>query len=200
MPENILLRRDGDFGTPNLIHHLERETMKLNGKTFFGVVATLSLMLVGNCAMAAPAAGTITYTLFVQAIPTLSQSMLVVLSLVLAMLAYRGLRNRSTGKALSTLLAFGVLALAGVSGTDLIHDAQAISLGFVSSSGGVVTVPSTGEFQVQNTSGAAIQISAVTGSVGLGTRDTITSGTPRCTVGLVVQNGGSCYINFIVYT
>src|SRR5487761_2667559 len=154
MPENMRFTRDGDFGTPNLLHHMESETMKLNGKTFLGVLATLALMLVGDHAMAATGGGTITYTPFYQAIPTLSQSMLVVLSLVLAMLAYRGLRNRSTGKTLSALLAFGVLALAGVSGTDLIQDARAgILLVFASSSGGVVTVSSSGEFQVKNTSG-----------------------------------------------
>ena len=186
--------RDGDFGTRKLINHLESETMKLNGKTFFGVLATLSLMLVGDHAMAATG-GTITYTPFYQAIPTLSQSMLVVLSLVLAMLAYRGLRNRSTGKPLSMLLAFGVLALAGVSGTDLIQDAQATLLGFVSSSGGVVSVPSGAELQIQNTSGVAIQITAVTPDVGV--TDGVTTGMPHCAVGLVVESGNFCYIRFI---
>ena len=169
--------------------------MKLNGKAFSGVVATLSLMLVASHAMASVVGGTITYTPFVQAIPTLSRSMLVVLSLVLGILAYRGLRNLSTGKTLSALLAFGVLALAGVSGTDLIEDAQATLLGFVSSSGGVITVPSSGELQLQNTSGVAIQIAAVTLTAGY--TDVVTAGTPHCAVGLVVQNGDSCYIHFV---
>ena len=169
--------------------------MKLTGKIFLRAVSALSLMLAASHAMAALVGGTISYTPFVQAIPTLSQSMLVVLSLVLAMLAYRGLRNRSRGKTLSMLLAFGVLALAEVSGTDLIQDAQAILLGFISSSGGVISIPSSGELQIQNTSGVAIQIAAATLTAGY--TDFATAGTPHCAVGLVVENGNSCYVNFI---
>ncbi|MGO8755206.1 MAG: midcut-by-XrtH protein [Gallionellaceae bacterium] len=165
-------------------------------RKFIGILSTLTLMLVCSDAVAGTAGGgTIVYSPYAQAIPTLSGAMLVVLAFLFAVLAFRALRAHPGGKPLAALLALGVLVLVAASGNQLIRNAQAI-VGFFFSNpgGGIVSVLGNAEYPVQNTSGRPQQIVSVnpiSPSVALPT-----SGSPQCTVGLVVPNSNACYVFF----
>ena len=160
------------------------------------IVPTLALMLSGADAIAG-AVGTITYGPIPQSIPALSGSMLMVLGLLFAVLAFRALRAHSASKPLASIVAVGVLILGAASGNQLIHTAQAVpacpSNTFCNPSGGVLNITSTEEQQVSNTSGQTQRVISVTPASGVG----ITNATPpQCIAGLAVQNSSHCYINF----
>jgi hypothetical protein len=155
------------------------------------IVPTLALMLSGADAIAG-AVGTITYGPVPQSIPALSGSMLVVLGLLFAVLAYRVLRAHSASKPLASIVAVGVLVLGAASGNQLIQDAWAPPQYFFSNpSGGVITVLSTGEHPLNNTSGQPQRVISVTPVYGVASTTS-----PQCTAGLTVQNSSLCYINF----
>lgn len=163
-------------------------------KKYIGILSTLALMLVCSDVLAGTTGGTIVYSPYAQAIPTLSGAMLMVLAFLFAVLAFRALRAHPGGKPLASLLALGVLVLVAASGNQLIRNAQAIVGFFFSNPGGGIVSVGTGEYPVQNTSGRPQQIISINPtppSVALST-----SGSPQCTAGLVVQNSSSCYINF----
>lgn len=134
-----------------------------------------------------------------QSIPTLSGSMLVVLGLLLAVLAFHVLCAHSASKPLASMVAAGVLALSAASGNKLIQNAQATSIFpyFCNPSGGVFNIYSyeLHESLVYNETGKLQQIISVTASQLY--LDSSTSQQPWCTVGLTLQNNSSCYINFI---
>ena len=161
------------------------------------IVPTLAFMLSGADAIAGMGGGTIVYGPLPQSIPTLSGSMLVVLGLLFAVLAFRVLRAHSASKPLASIVAVGVLVLGAASGNKLIQNAQAtIGFAFSNPSGGVVNVTFLGESPVSNNSGQPQRVISVTANSG--SIDSPTSQQPRCTVGLTVQNSSSCYINFVV--
>jgi hypothetical protein len=166
-----------------------------NTKIVIGIVSTLTLMLVASDAFAGTSIGTLTYSPYAQAIPALSSSMLVVLSLLFAVVAFRVLRAHSAGKPLASLVALGVLALSAASGNQLIRDAQAIIsppvADLTNSSGGSIPL-GPGLTEIRNTSGRTQQIISVTPP----SYSTSSPFTPQCTAGLVVQNGSSCYVSY----
>ena len=165
-------------------------------KKFIGLVTMLPLMLVCSDAFAGSAVGTITYSPYAaQSIPTLSTAMLWVLAFLFVVLAFRALRSHPAGKILAVLVVAGVLALAAAPGNKLIREAQAL-IGYVFSNpgGGVVTIGVTSETPVQNTSGREQQITGVNPTSPYTALPT--SGSPQCTIGLVVPNNNSCYVWF----
>ena len=90
------------------------------------VAPTLAFMLSGADAIAANSpGGTITYGPLPQSVPALSGSMLVVLGLLFAVLAFRVLRAHSASKPLASIVAVGVLVLGAASGNQLIQNAWA---------------------------------------------------------------------------
>ena len=168
---------------------MNRHTRKL-----IHIAPTLAFMLSGADAIAAMSAGTIAYGPVPQSIPALSGSMLVVLGLLFAVLAFRVLRAHSASKPLASIVAVGVLILGAASGNQLIQNAWAALPEFTIPSGGVLTIYNTGEYMVSNTSGQTQRIISVTATSPA--VDSPTSQQPRCTVGLTVQNSSPCYINF----
>jgi hypothetical protein len=153
-------------------------------------------MLAGVDAIAAVSSvGTITYGPVPQSIPALSGSMLIILGLLFAVLAYRVLRTHSVSKPLASIVAVGVLVLGAASGNQLIQNAQAIiGFAFSNPSGGTLNITDPGEQQVSNTSGQPQRVISVTPHLGFS--DFATIGTPHCTAGLTLQNNSFCYINF----
>lgn len=160
-------------------------------KKLIYIAPTLAFMLSGADAIAAVSFGTIVYGPVPQSIPALSGSMLVVLGLLFAVLAFRVLRSHSASKPLASIAAVGVLVLGAASGNQLIQNAWAVpSYGFTSPSGGVINVLTPGELQLNNTSGQTQRIISVTGN------RVTPIGSPECTENSTVLNNSSCYINF----
>lgn len=141
----------------------------------------------------APAATTTTST------PTLGAWMLLLLALLLAVVAYRVLRSRVSGRQMGLLALAGSLVAGGAASGDLIRVAQAVipSVSMSSPTGGTANL-GLGIQQVNNTSGVAQQITALT---------IVTNGdtfgnpggsyVPQCVVGIVVAAGNSCYVDLI---
>jgi hypothetical protein len=173
----------------------DSQPMILHARKFIHIAPALAFMLAGVDAIAGQAVGSITYGPL-QSIPALSGSMLVVLGLLFAVLAFRALRAHSASKPLASIVAVGVLILGAASGNQLIHTAQAVpacpSNTFCNPSGGVLNITSTEEQQVSNTSGQTQRVISVTTNG----NDVQTSGTPRCIAGLTVQSNSLCYIHF----
>ncbi|RFC31260.1 MAG: hypothetical protein DID91_2727704214 [Candidatus Nitrotoga sp. MKT] len=133
-------------------------------------------------------------------IPTLSKPMILILSVILAVLAYRALRNHRKGHLFAGLMALTIAcSCIGLSGKWAI-DAFAIGgASFdMSVSGGGTTHPYTAaaiEYSVVNTSGVTQFIYAISNSDQPGCNLTTPSISP-CKVGLGVANGQSCHIKF----
>lgn len=167
-------------------------------------------MLVGEDAMGINiiTVGSIVYgPLPPQPIPTLSGSMLVVLGLLFAVLAFRVLRAHSASKPLASIVAVGVLVLGAASGNQLIQKAQALTIPvpcFCNPSGGVYNVGSyafSPFTPINNGSGKPQRIISVTASPPyLDSPLPLESPSdhPRCTVELILQNNTGCYINFTI--
>jgi hypothetical protein len=155
----------------------------------------LAFMLSGVDAIAGSPAtlvGTITYGPLPQSIPALSGSMLMVLGLLFAVLAFRALRAHSASKPLASIVAVGILVLGAASGNQLIQNAWATPTGFTNPSGGVINVSTANvEHLLTNTSGQPQRVISVTPVYGV-----ISTTSPQCTAGLIVQSNSYCYINF----
>ncbi len=164
----------------------------MSTKKLIHIAPALAFMLSGADAIAGEA-GTIVYGPIPQSIPALSGSMLVVLGLLFAVLAFRALRAHSASKPLASIVAVGILILGAASGNQLIQNAWANPSGFTNPSGGVITVISTGEHPLNNTSGQPQRVISVTPSQNFSIGSTQS---PQCTAGLTVQNSSLCYINF----
>jgi hypothetical protein len=173
-----------------------KDSQPMNTKKLIHIAPALAFMLSGADAIAGMGAGTIVYGPLPQPIPALAGSMLVVLGLLFAVLAFRALRAHSASKPLASIVAVGILVLGAASGNQLIQNAQAIiGFSFSNPSGGALHIDQTGEFPVSNTSGQTQRIISVTADSGF-TIVTPTTGQPQCTAGLTVQNSSLCYINF----
>lgn len=135
-----------------------------------------------------------------QTVPTLSGSMLVVLGLLLAVLAFYVLRVHSARKPLASIVAVGVLVLGAASGNQLMQNAQASVIAplFDNPSGGIAVVYDSfsGEQGVRNTSGQPQRI--ISGTTNFFYEFSSTTQQPQCAVGLIVQNNNFCYINLTV--
>jgi hypothetical protein len=160
------------------------------------VAGLLTSLAAATDAFAGTNGGTITYGPPTQSIPALSDLMLVVLGLLLAVMAYRVLRaHPGGGQPLASLVALAIVGLSMIPGGKLIEEAYA-NAGYemTSPSGGTVFIPSGLEYPVGNSSGVVQQIKSVTPTTGVSSWPT--TGTPTCTPGLTVQPNSSCYVFF----
>ncbi|MHB8679228.1 MAG: midcut-by-XrtH protein [Rudaea sp.] len=131
--------------------------------------------------------------------PMLSAWTLLLLAILLAVVAYRVLRSRVSGRQLGHWALIGSLVAGGAASGDLIRLAHATTsppvVSMSSATGGTANL-GLGIQQVTNTSGVPQQITALTVTVN---GDTFInpggSFTPQCLVGTVVAPGGSCYID-----
>lgn len=135
----------------------------------------------------------------VAAVPTLGEWMLVLMALLLAVVAYRGLRGRVNGRLLSNLTLVGGALAAAAAGHGLIQEAKAIAAdleNMSSPSGGTVAVSDW--TQLTNTSGVPLKITAIRPN-----QDSVVSSpppvSPECTVNLVVSPGSTCNIHFVTF-
>ena len=166
-----------------------------NTRNRVGLAATLALLAATSDAFAGMGGGTIVYGPPAESIPTLSGTMLIVLGLFLSVLAYRVLRNSSGGQPLASLVALSIAGFAGVSGTNLIQEANAtVSFEMLDGNGGTIPIYVFGsEVPVTNLTGRKQQIKSVTPqsfcSVG-------PANSPVCTPGAIVQPNASCNVRF----
>ena len=137
--------------------------------------------------------GTITYGPPAHSIPVLSDLMLVVLGILLAVMAYRALRAHPGGRPLAAIAAVGILGLSMMPGVKFVEKAYAaIVAEMTNPSGGVVSVPTGVELPVLNATGVTQQIKAVTPPPG--GISAPTTGTPTCKPGLTIKPNDPCYV------
>ena len=142
--------------------------------------------------------GTITYGPPNHSIPVLSDIMLVVLGLMLAVIAFRVLRTYPGGTPLASLVAL-TIAGATMMPDKIIEQAQAtISfLELTSPAGGTTVHISPGfDIPIKNTSGATQQVKSVNPNDGCTAIPTTEVNNPQCTQGLIRQNNEFCYVHF----
>ena len=120
------------------------------------------------------------------------------LGLLLVAMAYRALRRRAHGQLLAQLLLVGDLVAGLLTGGDVLRPAMAemLTASFSAASGGTVDV-GFGVTQVSNTSGVAQQIKALRATTEGGQWIDPAPESPRCTVGLVVPVGGTCFVRLV---
>lgn len=140
--------------------------------------------------------GTITYAPVAQAVPTLSEWMLFLISGLVAVVAFKTLRSTNFSRPLAWLVSGGLLLLTFGPGRGVIGDAiAAVAPGmFLSSpSGGTATIPFSGaDVLVTNDSGVTQTIGTIAPNPGfsLGTPGT----SPQCVNGLSLSNLGTCWV------
>jgi len=171
--------------------------MTRNAHKRVGLAATLALLLASaSDAFAGMGCGTIVYGPPAESIPALSDAMLVVLGMLLAVVAFRVLRNYPGGRPLASIVALSIAGLSGISGTNVIQEAYAfIGYPMTDPNGGSIFIGTVGvEVPVANTSGSAQQIKSVTPAP-LCSVGTVTI-PPACAPGVIVQPANSCNVRF----
>ncbi len=142
-------------------------------------------------------------------IPTLSEWGMIGLGLLLAVVAVYTLRGKTGGKPLASVILAFVLAFGGLSGNNLIGEAQAAGVisadcpvdgqlcYMTNAAGGTVTTRTINrDIRITNSTGLA---QTITGISTLSQWDVIgtpqsPSSVPHCTVTTTLQPGASCYI------
>ncbi len=162
----------------------------------FPALATLAVFSAG--AQAPIATTTIAYAPAAAAaspagVPTLSEWGLIVLVGFMAFAAFRAMRKGGAAR-LFSLLAFGAAAVIGAAHFATPTQAAPF-LAFDQASGGVINWSGVGETAVENTTGVALKITAISYVGGVTPMTPI--GTPECVVGLSVNPGAACYIRVI---
>jgi hypothetical protein len=126
------------------------------------------------------------------------------LSLLLAVVATYTLRNKTGGKPLASVFLALALAVSGSNDNNLVGEANAAltpdcptvdtQCYMTHAAGGTVTTEKVyADIAVTNNTGVAQTVTALAGRNNGDVVGTPTA-TPPCTVGLVVQPGGTCYI------
>lgn len=164
-------------------------------------LTAFGLLLCGSAAWAGMGVGGfIDYeplTATVAAVPSLSEWMLLLLALLLAVVAFRALRGRVNGRLLSNLTLVGGALAAAAAGHGLIQEVRAtptIDENMSSPSGG--TVEATGYLiRLTNTSGVPLKIKAVRPNDWSHVVSPPPEG-PECTVNLTVLPGNKCNVQF----
>ena len=142
----------------------------------------------------APAAAAATTT----STPILGKWTLLLLAVLLAVIAYRVLKTRVSGRQFGLFALAGSLIAGGAASGDLIRLAHAQSITMYpmsSATGGTVNL-GLGIQKLTNTSGVPQQVTNLT--VTFNGYTYINPGgsyTPQCIVGTVVAPGGSCYVD-----
>ena len=171
---------------------------RVSGKS----LTAFGLLLCGPAAWAGvPVGGTIEYeplTANVAAVPSLSEWMLVLLGLLLAVMAYRALRGRVNGRLLSNLTLAGGALAAAAAGHGLIQEVRATPAAneqnMSSASGG--TVETTAYWtRLTNTSGVPLKIKAIRPNEWSHVVSPPPEA-PECTVNFVVSPGNTCNVAF----
>lgn len=161
-----------------------------------GGFAMMCAMSVAQAGFFVPPSGAIDYGPLATSVPTLGVWALLLVALLVAVLAYRVLRERVNGRLLSNVVLVGSAAAAGVAGHDLMQRAEAggeiNSVNLSSVSGG--SVNGTDLTQAINTSGIPQQIKAIRPAKSV---QVISAPTPQCQVGAVVQPGAQCNVQFV---
>ena len=162
----------------------------LLGAALSGVVSAAHAQSVGF-----GAGGTIT----VSAVPTLSETMLMTLALLVAVVAWRGLRNKNIGKPLAALLLAGALLIGGGS-NPLMRSALAglqpnSTINIDSGANATATVTGYGvDWTIQNTGTKSASVISVTASDAVDRPFIAPITGPRCVPGLVVAPTASCVV------
>jgi len=140
--------------------------------------------------------GTIVYGPPAESIPALSDAMLVVLGMLLAVVAFRVLRNYPGGRPLASIVALSIAGLSGISGTNVIQEAYAfIGYSMTDPNGGSIYINYFGgEVPVDNTTGRAQQIKSITSDTSCAVVAPASS--PACAPGGVVPNGNTCWVQW----
>lgn len=171
----------------------------MNLKHKFKLGALSTPLLLPLSAFAGP--GTITYAPASQAIPTLSTSMLILLSLLLMVVAFRMKKSNASSKFFIALIGSSLLLASG-SGVKLISELEASGGITLSVAGGSTNMNLTSGIlhDVRNTSGRTQEILAIT--VPSSCTDNYPGGVglpgPECAVGTTLQstpNNEVCYID-----
>jgi hypothetical protein len=170
----------------------------MTGNTYkwAGLTATLTLLLASaSDAFAGMGGGTIVYGPPAESIPALSDAMLVVLGMLLAVLAYRVLRTYPGGRPLASLVALAIAGFSAASGTQVIQEAYAvINFQMTQPSGGTVNINAFGgDVPVDNATGRVQQIKSVTPAPYCSTG---AASSPACAPGVTVQPESSCNVRF----
>lgn len=165
------------------------------------LLPAFGLLLCGPAAWAGMGSvgGAIDYvplTANVAAVPSLSEWMLVLMGLLLAVVAFRALRGRVNGRLLSNLTLVGGSMVAAAAGHGLIQEVRAtptIDVNMSSASGG--TVETTGYLiRLTNTSGVPLKIKAIRPNES--SRIVSPTTEPECTENLTVLPGNKCNVQF----
>jgi hypothetical protein len=171
--------------------------MNLKMKRMIPLASLLAFMAVATEAFAGtPPGGVITYgPPAAESIPALSDLMLVVLGLFLAVIAFRVLRTHPGGTPLASLAALAIVGLSSVPGVKFIEGAYAIpAFSMTEAGGGTLDVFTNNEVPVGNATGVVQQIKGIQPNNNCYTEPTVDS--PTCTEGAIVQPNAACYINF----
>ncbi|QLA80672.1 midcut-by-XrtH protein [Acidovorax sp. JMULE5] len=185
-----------------------KRTLLSRFRTVASVLATTALAASGSAwAQAQPPVGAITYVAGlagpVQPVPTLAEWGVLVLSLLMALMAWRAARGRLACLVLA--IAPGVLAAAMLVATSWSGPAEAApapdDVQLNNPSGGTADIPYhtsldraaadyMHQYQVRNTTGQSVRITGVSLTPGHNDRDP--RDPPRCTVGTVLAADESC--------
>jgi hypothetical protein len=164
--------------------------------THLSPLVALALMALGSTAHAGGGGVVVVFGLApaVTSVPTLSEAMLLVLTLLVAVIAWRGMRDKAIGKPLASLVLAGVLMLGG-GGESWLRPAFAVA-GFNVDGGGTAswTTPSLADADYSNTnvgtkSAKVVSVTYFPGDVAAAPL----AGT-QCTVGLILPPNGSCSV------
>ncbi len=152
-------------------------------------------------AQAPAVGGVMAFAAVVTEVPTLSSSMLIIMSLLIAALAYRLLKknDHKPTQMIISLFAIGILSF-GYGGVKLVDN--------VNAAGMVTALPlttaftinlETGDHEYTNDLGFEVKVISMTGTPGP-FECAIPSAfpsiiNPQCTVGLTIANGSSCGFN-----
>lgn len=144
-------------------------------------------------------AGTIVYSPDIQqAVPTLSGWTLIVLGLLFGIMAFRVMRQKQHGRTLAGLAATGILLAGAATGVKLFDDAHAavMAIPLDINIGSQVTIID-GEQAYQNITNVPQRIRSITYNTAsnCGPAQTPPSGSPVCTVNLLLQPQGMCWLN-----
>lgn len=167
-------------------------------KAWFKVWLGAGALAIGSVAQAGIAyGGAVGYGPEAAAVPTLSEWMLMGMGLLLVAVAYRVLRTRVSGRLWSTLTLVGGAAMVAASGHSLVGEVRAAAPTDVAMSqpgGGTVEVYQDLTIKVTNTTAQRQIVRSITPYEGFTSVEP--EGSPRCTVGMVVQPSAYCYVLF----
>ncbi len=166
----------------------------LTRKGFLGIFSVIGCT--SAWAGVPPVVGVVAFSpLDAQAVPLLSDLMVLVLVALISVLAYRVLRSGAAGRPLASVVALGIALAGGVmSGrVQSVGHAAGVVVGLASPGGGSVNIVNVGvDVEARNLTPRTLIIKSVIPSPGRFV-DT-PAGTPECVAGLVLPPSASCFV------